>query len=71
MIERWLPVAGYETLYAVSDLGRAQFADMLEKEVLAGLTKRTEEIRQALRLQADSENCVRGLIAFAREPVAA
>lgn len=57
-----------ELAFQLSPKARALFADMLEKEVLAGLSKRTEEIRQALRLQADSEDCVRGLIAFAREP---
>jgi hypothetical protein len=45
---------------------RASFAAMLEGEVLKGLTERTNEIREALRAQADSEDCVRGLIAFAR-----
>lgn len=54
--------------FRLSPKGRQLFADMLQKEVLGNLTKRTDEIRQALRLQADSEDCVRGLIAFAREP---
>jgi len=46
---------------------RKLFADMLEREVLPPLAKRTGEIREALRSQADSEDCVRGLIAFAEE----
>jgi hypothetical protein len=60
-----------ELAFKLSPIGQALFADLLETEVLGGLSKRTDEIRQALRVQADSEDCVRGLIAFAREPVAA
>ena len=47
--------------------GRAAFADLLEEQVLKGLAERTSEIRESLRTQADSEDCVRGLIAYARE----
>ena len=47
---------------------RKKFADMLAGEVLSGMMKRTQEIREALRAQADSEDCVRGLIAFAEQP---
>lgn len=41
------------------------FAEMLANKVLPGLEKRTEEIRVALMEQADSEDCIRGLIAMA------
>jgi hypothetical protein len=44
---------------------REQFAVMLEKCVIP-MAKRTAEIREALNSQCDSEDCVRGLIAFAR-----
>ena len=47
---------------------RKKFAGMLAGEVLSGMMKRTQEIREALRAQADSEDCVRGLIAFAEQP---
>jgi hypothetical protein len=47
------------------------FAEMLEGKCLPGLIERTNEIREALRAQADSEDCVRGLIAFARQKEAA
>lgn len=45
---------------------RAAFADFLAGEVFEELHKRTEEIRTNLNRQIDSEDCVRGLIAFAR-----
>jgi hypothetical protein len=48
---------------------RAQFATMLANEVLAPMAARTAEIRQALNSQLDSEDCVRGLIAFAEQSV--
>lgn len=47
------------------DLARAEFALMLENEVLPGMAKRSAEIREALNSQLDSEDCVRGLISFA------
>lgn len=47
--------------------GRAQFAKMLEDEVMPGMKRRTAEIRDALNEQQDSEDCVYGLIAFAEE----
>jgi hypothetical protein len=53
------------------DAARQSFADLLETEVMPGMAKRTAEIRNSLLEQADSEDCVRGLIAFAREPVEA
>jgi hypothetical protein len=46
---------------------RTSFANMLEREVLSGMAKRTAEIREAMNAQVDSEDCVRGLIAFARD----
>jgi hypothetical protein len=46
---------------------RAMFADMLAREVLPPLVERTNEYRKAMRQQADSEDCVRGLIAFAEQ----
>lgn len=46
---------------------RASFADLLEGQVLSEVAKRTEECRRVLNMNADSEDCVRGLIAFARE----
>lgn len=45
---------------------RASFADMLEREVLPPMSQRAEEFRQVQLRQIDSEDCVRGLIAFAR-----
>ena len=51
----------------VSKLGpiaRSALSSMLQHEVLAKLTERTNEIRAALNKQADSEDCVRGIIAF-------
>lgn len=50
---------------------RQSFADMLEEKCLPALAQRTNEYRAALQKQADSEDCVRGLIAFAREKEAA
>lgn len=51
----------------LSPVGRVAFAKMLESEVLRPLAERTEEYRKALRQQADSEDCVRGIIAFAQQ----
>lgn len=44
---------------------RSAFAELLREAVLPDLQKRTGEIREALNQQTDSEDCVRGLIAFA------
>lgn len=44
---------------------RAAFAQFLAKEVLPVVEKRTTEYRGYLNQQLDSEDCVRGLIAFA------
>lgn len=48
--------------------GREAFADMLAGEVMAKMQERTRDLRSALQSQTDSEDCIRGLIAFAREP---
>lgn len=50
---------------------RKDFARLLSEEVLPKMAERTAEIRQALNQQTDSEECVRGLIAFADEKQAA
>lgn len=50
---------------------RIKFAAFFENEVLPDLQKRTNEYREALNKQADSEDCVRGLIAFGRQQEAA
>jgi hypothetical protein len=50
---------------------RHSFAELLETQCLPAMVKRTSEYRAALNKQADSEDCVRGLIAFAREKEAA
>lgn len=44
---------------------RIQFANILASEVFAGMQARTSELRKALSDQEDSEDLVRGLIAFA------
>jgi hypothetical protein len=56
-----------DLMMKLPDEARQSFADMLETQVLQPLKKRTDELRLAMREQADSEDCVRGLIAFARE----
>lgn len=50
---------------------RAAFARLLAEQVLPGIEKNTSEIREALNKQLDSEDCVRGLIAFAAQSQAA
>lgn len=50
---------------------RPQFAELFRDQVLPPLEKRTVELRQALGKQLDSEDCVRGLIAFAEKGEAA
>ncbi len=45
---------------------RRRLADLLEQKVLPGVEKVTAEWRDALNNQLDSEDCVRGLISFAR-----
>lgn len=49
---------------------RKQFADLFRNAVLPDLEKRTNEMRLALNKQLDSEDCVRGLIAFAEREAA-
>lgn len=52
---------------------RLKFAQFLRDAVMPDLEKRTAELRDAMNKQIDSEDCVRGLIAFAegREKTAA
>ena len=45
---------------------RKEFAQFLVAEVLPGLEKNTAEWRTALNEQLDSEDCVRGLVAYAK-----
>jgi hypothetical protein len=47
---------------------RAELAEFLKNLVLPDVQKRTAEIREALNAQADSEDCIRGLIEFAKNP---
>lgn len=54
-----------ELMLQLTPEARRSFADMLTREVLGPLKKRSDDIRQAMLAQADSEDCVRGLIAFA------
>jgi hypothetical protein len=44
---------------------RRKFAKFLQTDVMPDLEKRTAELRDAMNKQIDSEDCVRGLIAFA------
>ena len=46
---------------------RSKFASLLEAQVLPGATRRAAEIRVNLAAHEDSVDCVRGLIAFAKE----
>jgi hypothetical protein len=50
---------------------RNSFAKLLREQVMPDLEKRTAELRDAMNKQIDSEDCVRGLIAFAEQQVAA
>lgn len=44
---------------------RRKFADLLRTKVMPDLERRTAELRESMNKQIDSEDCVRGLIAFA------
>lgn len=46
---------------------RKKLAEFLIARVIPDLAKRTEEIRAALNQQADSEDCVRGLVAYCND----
>jgi hypothetical protein len=48
---------------------RPLFAEFLAEKVLPDLEKRTQELRDAMNQQMDSEDCVRGLIAYAGSAV--
>lgn len=50
---------------------RVKLAAFFENDVLPELAKRTDELREALNKQNDSEDCVRGLIEFGRRQDAA
>lgn len=60
-----------DLMLKLSPKARADFAKILETECLPGLAKRSAELREAMTAQADSEDCVRGLILVAREQVPA
>ena len=55
------------------DPARRKFAELLRDKVMPDMEKRTAELRETMNKQIDSEDCVRGLIAFAegREKAAA
>lgn len=55
-----------DLMLKLPEAARQSFADVLHDEVLPPLKQRTAEYRKALNLQADSEDCVLGLIEFAR-----
>lgn len=59
-----------EVMLKLPDPARLAFAELLENQVLPPLRERTAEIRGALNNQWDSEDCVRGLIAYARDATA-
>lgn len=58
-----------DVMLRLPEKARAEFAEMLEDEVLPGLEKHSRELREAMNSQLDSEDCVRGLIAFAAQPL--
>jgi hypothetical protein len=47
---------------------RQKLATWMEAEVMPGIEKTTAEWREYLNRQLDSEDCVRGLIAYAKAP---
>lgn len=54
------------TMQRLPAVARRELAKFLEREVLPGVQKISAEYREYLNRQLDSEDCVRGLIAFAR-----
>lgn len=56
-----------DVMRKLSRPARASFGNMLATKVLPKMQERTQEIRDALNIQQDSEDCVRGLIEFARD----
>lgn len=54
-----------DVMMRLPDAARFEFSDMLARSVLPPLEARTSELRDAMNNQIDSEDCVRGLIAFA------
>lgn len=59
-----------EVMLRLPVAARKSFASMLMTEALPSLVKHSANIREALNKQLDSEDCVRGLIAFAGHEVA-
>lgn len=57
-----------EVMRKLPTAARKAFADLLETKCLPKMAENTASLRDALNANADSEDCVRGLIAFAREP---
>ncbi|MCK1322105.1 hypothetical protein IVA94_14635 [Bradyrhizobium sp. 156] len=62
-----------DVMMKLPEPARRRFAKVLRDAVMPDLEKRTAELREAMNKQIDSEDCVRGLIAFAegREQAAA
>jgi hypothetical protein len=54
-----------EVAMKLPEAARKKFAKFLRDAVMPDLEKRTGELRDAMNKQIDSEDCVRGLIAFA------
>lgn len=52
------------------ETARKSFSEFMQTQVLPGVQKRTAEMREALNTQLDSEDCVRGVIAFVNESLA-
>ena len=53
-----------EVLLKLPIQARRKFAGLLERRVLPSIEQRTKEIREAFKLQNDSEDCVRGVDLF-------
>ncbi len=56
-----------EVVRKLPEAARKSFVEFLADKVLPEMSKRTSEIRTALNTQVDSEDCVRGLIAYAAQ----
>lgn len=61
--------SGYlrEVMMKLPTQARRKFAGLLEGQVLPSMAQRTKEIREALKVQGDSEDCVRGLVHFGKQ----
>jgi hypothetical protein len=53
-----------DVMMKLPEPARLKFAKLLRDAVMPDLEKRTAELRDAMNKQIDSEDCVRGLIAF-------